>query len=333
MPVRDVIIVGGGPAGLAAAIAARQAGLDVVVLEKGALVNTLLHYPTNMIYFTTPELLEIGGLPFVTPNEKPNRFEALKYYRRVTDAFALPVELDEEVRSIAVESDGTLAVATMSRLGVERVQHARTVVLAMGAFDRANRLDVPGEDLPHVSHYYSESHPFYRKDVVIVGGSNSAADAALDLYRNGARVTIVHRQSHFSNSIKYWVRPDLENRVREGAIAARLEARVAEIRPATVLVEQYGASEELPADAVFLLTGYHCAPDVMVRAGVHVDPVTYRPDHDSATFETNVPNLFVIGSMITGRQSGQIFIENGRFHGQRVIEVIAGRLAGVPART
>jgi thioredoxin reductase (NADPH) len=192
---------------------------------------------------------------------------------------------------------------------------------------------VPGEDLPHVSHYYGEAHPFYRKQVVIVGGANSAADAALDLYRSGAHVTIVHRNAQLSASIKYWVKPDLENRIKEGSIAARIEARVTRITPAMVTIEQRGNIEELPADAVFLLTGYHSDTTLFEHAGIRFDPLTFTPDFDPETFETNVPGLYIVGQVTTGRQSGRIFIENGRFHGERVVEVIARRLAARHATT
>jgi thioredoxin reductase (NADPH) len=330
MTVRDVIVIGGGPAGLAAAIAAKQAGLDYQVLEKGSLVNSLQHYPTNMVFFTTPELLEIGGLPFVTPYEKPTRVEALRYYRRVTDTFDLDVQLGEEVTSLYRENDtpgpARFAVETRSARGIRRVNHAATVVVATGCYDRPNLLGVPGEDLPHVSHYYSEAHPFYRKHVVVVGGKNSAAEAALDLYRAGVHVTLVHRWQVLSDSIKYWVKPDIENRIKDGAIAARFNTRVVEIRPTDVLVERSGEREELPADAVFLLTGYRADTDLLERAGVEIDPVTCGPLHDPETFETNVPNLFVAGAVVSGMQSGKIFIENGRFHGEVVVKTIARRL-------
>ena len=240
MPARDVLIVGAGPSGLATAIACRHHGLDYQVLEQGALVDAIARFPINMVFFTTPELLEIGGVPLTTPYEKPTRAEALRYYRKVTDMFQLQVSLHEQV--LAVEPDGhgderLFAVATRSRLGVERVRHARAVVLAMGYYGLPNLLGVPGEHLPHVSHYYSEPHPYYRQRVVIVGGKNSACEAALELYRNGAHVTMVHRGETLGDSVKYWVRPDIDNRIKEGTIAARFATRVVEIRPTEVVVE------------------------------------------------------------------------------------------------
>jgi thioredoxin reductase (NADPH) len=329
MTVYDLVVVGAGPAGLATAIAAKKRNLSCLVLEKGALVNTLLHFPTNMVYFTTPELLEIGGLPFVTPYDKPTRLEALRYYRRVVDTYALDIELDETVRGVRVaESSGErqFVVETRSDKRGVRHLHARTVVIATGAFDLPNLIDVPGEDLPHVSHYYREAHPYYRKKVVIVGGANSTADAALDLYRSGAHVTIVHRHPEFSASIKYWVKPDLENRVKEGSIAARMEARITRITPETVTIDQRGQLDELPADAVLLLTGYHSDKTLFEHAGIHFDPLTLTPDYDRETFETNVPGLYLVGQVTTGIHTGKIFIENGRFHGERAVEVIARRL-------
>jgi thioredoxin reductase (NADPH) len=341
MTVYDLVVVGAGPAGLATAIAAKKRNLSCLVLEKGAVVNTLMHFPTNMVYFTTPELLEIGGLPFVTPYDKPTRLEALRYYRRVVDTYALDIELDETVQGVRVDEshaehglgERCLIVETRSAKRGTRQLHARTVVIATGAFDLPNLIGVPGEDLPHVSHYYHEAHPYYRKRVVVVGGANSTADAALDLYRSGAHVTIVHRRAEFSASIKYWVKPDLENRVKEGSIAARMEARIAKITPEMVTIDQRGTIEELPADAVLLLTGYHSDKTLFEHAGIHFDPLTLTPDYNPDTFETNVSGLYLVGQVTTGIHTGKIFIENGRFHGERVVEVIARRLAASDTAT
>ena len=326
MHIFDVVIVGAGPAGLAAAIAATQHGLDHLVIEKGALVNSLLHYPTEMVFFTTPELMEIGGLPFTSPNDKPTRLEALRYYRRATDTYKLTIAFDETVlaitREAAPDRRGSFAVDSQSARGVRRSVHARHVVIASGAYDIANMCGIPGEDLPHVSHYYTQPHPFYRKRVVIVGGKNSAAEAALDLYRAGASVTIVHRREALGESIKYWVKPDIENRIKEGSIAARFNTAVREIRPTEVVVEHNGVREEIPADAVFLLTGYGADTTLLKNAGVALDPETNGPVYDAETFETNVPGIYVVGAMVAGVQSGKVFIENGRFHGQQAIQAI-----------
>ena len=234
MPVRDVLIVGAGPSGLATAIAAKHFNLDYVVLEQGALVDAIARFPINMVFFTTPELLEIGGIPLTTPYEKPTRLEALRYYRKVVDTFQLQVSLFEEALSVdppASGETGSFTVTTRSSRGATRVREARHVVLSMGYYDRPVMLNIPGEDLPHVSHFYKEAHPYYRQRVVIVGGKNSAAEAALEIHRAGGHVTIVHRGPAFGDSIKYWVKPDIENRVKEGSITAHFNSRLIEIRP------------------------------------------------------------------------------------------------------
>ncbi len=330
-PVRDVIVVGAGPAGLASAIAATQAGLDCEVIERGAVVNSILHFPTNMGFFTTPELLEIGGLPFVTPYQKPTRDEALRYYRRAVDAYGLTVDLGHDVEAIHrlqdAASGARLAVDTRHPHTGARRRLAKTVVVAVGAYECPNMVGVPGEDLPHVSHYYTEAHPYYRKRVVIVGGKNSAAEAALELYRSGCHVTLVHRHAELGSGIKYWVRPDIENRIKEGSVDALFETRVVEIHETNVVVEDAGGQRTLPADAVFLLTGYHPDTTMLQRFGIDVDPKTMVPSHEPDTYETNVPNLFVAGQVVSGIHSGLIFIENGRFHGEMVVKEIVRRLA------
>jgi thioredoxin reductase (NADPH) len=333
MAVRDVLIVGAGPSGLATAIAAKKAGLDYVVVEKGVLVNSIFDFPMHMVFFTTPELLEIGGLPLVTPYDKPTRLEALRYYRRVVDTYALPVSFHESVVEIEREDDVFVVTSESqepARSGADaskRVRHARAVVLAIGYYDIPNMLGIPGEELPHVSHYYTDAHPYYRRRVVVVGGKNSAAEASLELFRGGAHVTLVHRRATLGDSIKYWVKPDIENRIKEGSIAARFESRVVEITPTEVVIEREGAREHLPAEGVFLLTGYHADVDLMRRAGVQCDADTLAPALNPDTFETNVPNLFIAGGAVAGRQTGNIFIENGRFHGERIIKVLAERLS------
>lgn len=322
----DVLIIGGGPAGLAAAIAAKRRGLRYLVLEKGALVNSLVHFPVDMVFFTTPELLEIGGLPFVSPYDKPTRHEALRYYRRVADAFELDVALFEPVTSVTRQADGLLALTSQPPHDPAVTRLARTVVVAAGAYDVANRLDVPGEDLPHVSHYYREPHPHYRRRVLIVGGKNSAAEAALDLYRNGASVVLVHRGLALGESIKYWVKPDIENRIKERSIRVHFGTRVVEIAAEFVQLEGPDGPLREPADAVLLLTGYRSDTTLLRSLGAEVDPVEGAPVHHPETYETTVPNVFVIGAFVAGKQSGRIFIENGRFHGEVVVKEIASRL-------
>jgi thioredoxin reductase (NADPH) len=353
MSVRDVLIVGAGPSGLATAIAAKQHGLDYVIVEKGVLVNSIFNFPAHMVFFTTPELLEIGQLPLTTPYDKPTRLEALRYYRRVVDTYELPISFHEEVVTIEPPStviserasasrgsspgdadlvrsadDRVFVVTTKDQRGTTRVREARAVVLAIGYYDLPNYLGVPGEDLPHVSHYYSDAHPYYRRRVVVVGGKNSAAEASLELFRAGAHVTLVHRRAALGDSIKYWVKPDIENRIKEGSIVARFNAQVVAITPTTVVIDQEGAREEIPAEGVFLLTGYHPDVDLMRNAGIRCDEETLAPDMSMETFETNVPNLFIAGGAIAGKKTGNIFIENGRFHGQRIIDLLAQRLRG-----
>jgi thioredoxin reductase (NADPH) len=348
MSVRDLLIIGAGPSGLSTAIAAKQRGLDYQVIERGVLVNSIFKFPPQMVFFTTPELLEIGGLPLVSPFEKPTRVEALRYYRRVVEAFDLRVSLEEEVLSIEREEEpgspgqeSVFAVESRTARGVTRVRHARHVVLAIGYYDRPNFLNVPGEDLPHVFHYYTEPHAFYRQRVVIVGGGNSAAETALELFRSGAHVTLVHRHPELKKSIKYWVRPDIENRIKEGSVTARFNTLITEIRPTSVVVRSCGdiaaadvpqptVQEELPADAVFLLTGYHTDWDLMAHAGIQLNE-TKVPTHDPETFETNVPGLFLAGGAVCGRDTSNIFIENGRFHGEKIVATIAARLVTVGA--
>ena len=331
IPRFDVAIVGAGPAGMAAAIAAKEHGLSYVMLEKGALVNSLLHFPTDMVFFTTPDLLEIGGLPLVSPHEKPTRHEALKYYRRVADTYALDIRFEEPVLAISRGERGgrgeTFLLKTSRRAGGAGEYEADAVIIASGAYDIPNAVGVPGEDLPHVSHFYKEPHPHYRQHVVIVGGKNSAAEAALDLYRNGVgSVTIVHRHAALGDSIKYWVKPDIENRIKEGSVKARFDSRVVEIGPTHVIVEGAGGREELPADAVYLLTGYRSDTRLLKSLGAAVNDADFTPVLDAETFETTVPNLFVIGAAVAGKQSGKIFIENGRFHGAQAIKVVSSRV-------
>jgi thioredoxin reductase (NADPH) len=325
--VLDVLIIGAGPAGLAAGIAAKARGLSYVVLEKGALVNSLLHYPSDMVFFTTPELMEIGELPFVSPHEKPNRLEALRYYRRATDRFGLDIRLAERVEGLAHAPHGGFQVVSRTSTDVSHTRSARFIVIATGAYDLPNRLGVRGEDLPHVSHYYREAHAHYRQRVVIVGGKNSAAEAALELHRAGAQqITLGHRHDQLGDSIKYWVRPDIDNRIKEGSVRARFNTRVVEITPTHVVLEGPDGHADEPADAVLLMTGYRSDPVLLRQIGAKVEEETGAPAHDEHTYETTVAGLFVIGAAVAGKPSGKIFIENGRFHGEVAIKEIARRL-------
>jgi thioredoxin reductase (NADPH) len=331
MSARSLVIVGAGPAGLAAAIAAKDAGLDYVVLEKGVLVNSIYNFPPQMTFFTTPELLEIGGLPFVSPYEKPTRAEALRYYRRVVATHGLNLLLDREVTAI-VRDDTGFELRTRTARGEPGLERASAVIVASGYYDRPNRLGIPGEDLPHVSHYYGDPHALYRHSVVIVGGKNSAAIAALEAYRAGATsVTLVHRGQALSDSIKYWIRPDIENRIREGSIGARLGSQIVEIRERSVIVASPAERVELPADVVLLLTGYRPDVELLRGAGVRIDDSTLKPAHDAETLETNVPGLYVVGSASAGRETNRIFIETGRFHGEAAVRALCRHLQNDPA--
>jgi len=316
----DVAIVGGGPSGLAAAIEAKKNGLSYVVLEKGGITNSILHFPNQMIFFTTPELLEIGGVPLVSEREKPTRNEALKYYRKVVGAFNLQVHQYEEVQAIQRTGSGTFNVQTSSA-----TYTGRNIVLAIGYYDNPNIMGIPGEDLPHVSHYYTEAHPFYKRDVVVIGGKNSAVEAALDLFRGGAHVALIHRGAELGRTVKYWIRPDIENRFKNREIAPYFNARILEITKDHVKIAQNGDRAEIPAQHVFALTGYHPTTKFFDQLGVRYDPDTLRAEYNPQTFETNVPHVYLAGSVVGGRINGEVFIENGRFHGQVLIKEIASR--------
>lgn len=330
MSVRDLLIIGAGPAGLAVAIAATEAHLDYQVIEKGVLVNSIFNFPPGMTFFTTPDLLEIGRLPFVTPYEKPTRHEALRYYRRVVDAFQIDIAFGEEVLAIEreeVDGESVFIVDSRSDRGVRRGRHARAVVFAIGYYDQPNTLGIPGEDLPHVRHYYGDPHAHYRQRVLVVGGKNSAAIASLELYRAGAQVTLVHRGATLSDRIKYWIRPDIDNRIKEGSVTAHFESRVVEIRPTSAVIELPGGERtEVVADTVLLLTGYHPDFDLLERTGVSLG-ARREPLFDPDTMETNVPGVFVAGGLVGGLDTGAIFIENGRFHGEKIVRTVLQKLA------
>jgi len=320
----DLICVGAGPTGLATAIEAKRAGMRPLVIDKGCLCNSLFHYPVNMVFFTTPELLEIGDLPLTCAGEKPSRTEALRYYRRTAEHFKLELALFESVESVE-GSDGRFTVHTRSSRGAQNSYLGSKLVIATGYYDLPNQLGVPGENLPHVSHYYTEAHEFWGQDVVVIGGKNSAAEAALDLYRSGARVTLVHRQSDLGSTIKYWVRPDIENRIRAGQVRAVFNARVRRIDESNVDVQTEEGERSLPAHKVFALTGYHPDFDFLRRLGVILDSQTKKPQMDPQTLESNVAGLFLAGVVIGGNETSEIFIENGRFHGKQIVAALSGR--------
>jgi bacillithiol disulfide reductase len=313
----DLICIGAGPTGLACAIEATRVGLTALVIDKGALCNSLLHYPVNMVFFTTPELLEIGDLPLVCAAEKPTRLESLKYYRKTAEHFALEVRLYEQVTKLD-GSDGNFVVSTVTENGTNGTYRGAKIAVATGYYDLPNELGVPGENLPHVSHYYTEPHPYWNQDVVVVGGKNSAAEAALDLWRNGARVTMVHRDAQLGATIKYWVKPDIENRVKAGQIPMHFKSMVREITNDAVIIESPEGNKRLPAKQVFLLTGYHPDFAFIESLGVRLDPVTKKPAMNPETHESNIPGVYLAGVVIGGKHTSEIFIENGRFHGKQI---------------
>ncbi len=318
----DVICIGAGPTGLASAIEAKRAGLYPLVIDKGCLCNSLLHYPVNMVFFTTPELLEIGDIPMTCATEKPTRMDALKYYRKTAEHFGLELRLYEAVERVEGCS-GDFTVHTRGENEARNSYHSRKIVVATGYYDLPNLLGVPGEDLPHVSHYYSEAHPFWGQDVVVIGGKNSAAEAALELYRSGARVAMVHRGAELGLNIKYWVRPDIENRIRAGQIHAMFETRVIRFEPDCVWVRGQDGDRQIPARQVFVLTGYHPDFDFLRRMGIHLDAHTNKPDINPRTLESNVPGIFLAGVIIGGNATSEIFIENGRFHGKQIAAALS----------
>lgn len=320
----DLICIGAGPTGLACAIDAKRAGFRTLVIDKGCLCNSLYHYPASMVFFTTPELLEIGDLPMTSSGEKPTRAEALKYYRKTAEHYALDLRLYEKVDSIEGH-DNNFKIHTTKQLGEKSVYHTKKIVIATGYYDLPNLIGVPGEDLPNVSHYFTEPHPYWDQDVVVIGGKNSAAEAALDLYRAGARVTLVHRKAELGSTIKYWVRPDIENRIKAHQVKALFNTRVTRIEPDCVWVQNGEGEKSLPAKQVFALTGYHPDFSFLRAAGVELHPETRKPQINPQTLESNVPGLYLAGVVIGGNSPSEIFIENGRFHGKQIVAALTGQ--------
>jgi thioredoxin reductase (NADPH) len=298
---------------------AQRAGMRALVIDKGCLCNSIYNYPVNMVFFTTPELLEIGGLPMVTGGDKPTRIEALKYYRKGAEHYGLDLRLFEKVLRVDGH-EGAFTVVTETESGREEKYHAKKIVVATGYYDLPNEMGVPGEHLPHVNHYYTEPHPFWNQDVVVIGGKNSAVESALDLYRNGARVTLLVRSKDLGTSLKYWVRPDIENRIKAGQIQALFSTRVKEIVREGIVVENDGGVRELEAKQVFALTGYHPDYEFIEALGVRLDPESRRPSLDPNTLESNVAGIYLAGVVVAGRFTGEIFIENGRFHGKQIVD-------------
>jgi thioredoxin reductase (NADPH) len=322
----DIVIVGAGPCGLAAAISAQRAGLKAIVIEQEVVVSTIAAYPPYVRFFSTAEKLAIGGLPFVVATEKPGRRDALAYYRAAVFYFDIALRQRERVLGITGKL-GSFVVRSRSQSGEVYETPTRTVVIATGYFGSPNRIGVPGEDLPHVTHVYHEGHEAFLQDAVVVGGGNSAAEAALDLWRSGARVTLVHFGPTFDKKIKPWVLPDFTNRVKEGAIAVRWNSRVRAIEPTHVLITHEGREERVKADRVYLMTGFAPSLELLRESGVSIDAQTGIPTHNPETLETSVPGLYIAGVVVAGYDANKVFIENGRYHGDRIVAHLLGEHA------
>ncbi len=322
--MEQVIIIGAGPCGLSAAVELKRLGIDPLLIDKGPVVNSIYRYPTYMVFHSTPELLEIGGIPFTTPHEKPTRQEALTYYRLVASRHALRINSYETVTDVT-QNGGRFQVTTTDRFNRQHWYECARLVVATGYFDHPNRLGVPGEELPKVSSFYTEAHPYTGMKVAIVGGNNSAVDAALDLERAGAEVTVLIRRPELSFHVKAWTRPIFESMVRKGRIRALFSARVLEIREQTVVVEVDGQLQELENDFVFTLIGFRPDRTLLHALGVDTDAETGVPVHDPETMQTNVPGVYIAGVVAAGNHANAIFIENGRFHGALIARHIASQ--------
>lgn len=321
----DLLVIGAGPTGLACAIEAQRAGFSALLVDKGCLCNSLFHYPSHMTFFTTPELLEIGDMPFSSPNQKPHRNEALEYYRKVAEHYRLDVRQYENVERVD-GSEGNFIAHTTDRFGRALEHRARRLVIATGYYDLPNYLGIPGEDLSKVKHYYHEPHPFYGLDVLVIGGKNSAAIAALDLWRHGARVTLVHRGAEMHRHVKYWILPDINNRVKSGEIKAYFNSTVTSISEDDVTLSTPEGSLTIANQFVFALTGYHPDFDFIEGLGVKLDDENDRcPVCDPGTLESNVPGIYLAGVIVAGERTNEIFIENGRFHGHAIAEALRSK--------
>ena len=327
----DLLVVGAGPCGLAAAISAMRAGLSVSVLDAGAVVSTITQYPYYVSFFSTAEKLSLGGVPFVVATDKPTRRDGLSYYRAIVKHFAIDVRQYERVTRLERSGD-IWNVHSKTLEGESRVTSARSVVIATGYFGSPNYLHVPGEELPHVTHVFREGHGAFDQDVVVVGGGNSAAEAALDLWRAGARVTLVHFGPTFDKRIKPWVLPDFENRAKEGAIATRWNSRVVRIEPGIVVVRTPKGEEDLAGRFVHVMTGFAPNTELLRDAGVPIDATTGIPAHNPETLETEVEGIFIAGVVVAGFDANKVFIENGRFHGDKIVARLLGRPVPPPPK-
>ncbi|MGY4112349.1 thioredoxin reductase (NADPH) [Aeribacillus composti] len=322
MQEEKVIIVGGGPCGLSAAIELKEKGINPLVIEKGNIVDSIYRFPTHQTFFSTADRLEIGGVPFITENRKPVRNQALAYYREVVKRKNLRIHTYEKVEKVEKQQDGTFMVTTEK--GKYR---ASFVVIATGYYDNPNYMNVPGENLPHVFHYFKEAHPYFDKDVVVIGGKNSSVDAALELYKAGARVTVLYRGSGYSSSIKPWILPEFDSLIKKGYIKMEFRADVKEIKNDSISYIVNGTEEKtIPCDFVFAMTGYHPDHNFLKKMGVLIDEQTGRPYYNPDTMETNVNGIFIAGVIAAGNDANEIFIENGRFHGELIAEEIIKRV-------
>ncbi len=329
MESTDLLVIGAGPIGIAVGIAARQAGLPCVLLDRRTIVSTIERYPLGMTFFSTPERIEIGDIPFIASHEKPTRKDGLLYYRRVAEHYQLDIRPGQEVLEVTRDDRGFLV--QVRRPHDETTYRARAVVFATGYFDNPNYLGIPGEELPHVSHYFTEGHPYWHRRVVVIGAGNSSVDAALECWRAGATVTLVHFGEGFDRTVKAWVLPDIANRVKEGSIAVRWRSRVRAITPTEVEIasDVSGAVECLPTDAVLAMTGYHADTSLLERLGVPVDPLTGIAMHDERTMETSVPGCYMAGVMASGNDANRLFIENSRAHGELIVRHVVGQAPDV----
>jgi thioredoxin reductase (NADPH) len=321
----DVLVIGAGPTGMACAIEAQRAGFTSVMVDKGCLVNSLFHYPANMVFFTTPELLEIGDIPFTTANQKPNRSEALEYYRNVAQHYRLDVRQYQRVASVT-GYDGAFRIETQDLHGHDHEYVARKIVVATGYYDRPNYMGIPGEDLSKVMHYYKDPHPYFDMDVLVIGAKNSASIAALELWRRGSRVTMVHRGPEIHRNVKYWIKPDIENRIKNGEVMAYFNSCVLEIKPEEVCLKTPDGERVLKNDFVFALTGYHPDYEFLESVGIELTRPEMKPVCDPLTFESNVPGIYVAGVVVSGSRTSEIFIENGRFHGRQIAQDLKTKL-------
>ena len=320
-----VAIIGAGPTGIACAVELGKRGIPAVCYDRGGILDSIYHFPEEMRWFSTRDLLDIAGVPFAVPDAHPTRLETLAYYRGVAERFGVRVVAQTAIESVTPHPGGGLVVEAVDRAGAQRFE-TPAAILATGFFSNPRRLGVPGDDLPHVHARYVSGYPFHGRDVVVVGGKNSAAESALDLYRHGARVTLVHRGEGLSERVKYWIKPDLENRIAAGRIRALFRSRVLEILPELVRLATPGGEEAVRADAVFPLIGYQPDFALFERCGIRLEGEARVPAHDPGTLESNVPDLYMAGAILGGREVGRIFIENSRHHAEVIASAIGSRL-------